>query len=179
MMTIQESLVFREVQRFALWLRAAIVAGALAMVALCWFVLAETASQQGAAQVFVVIFCVALMVILPVGIAVFFLMLKLETEVRRDGLYIRFFPIHIRYRRFTRADIVRHFACSYRPIRDYGGWGIRFGPQGKAYNVSGNRGVQLVFRDGKRLLIGSQKADELAEAIGAIAETSEVATNVQ
>lgn len=179
MMTIQESLVFREVQRFALWLRAAIVLVAVAMVALCWFVLAKTASEQEAAQVFVVISCVVLMVILPVGIAVFFLMLKLETEVRRDGLYIRFFPIHIRYRRFTRADIVRHFACSYRPIRDYGGWGIRFGPQGKAYNVSGNRGVQLVFRDGKRLLIGSQKADELAEAIGAIAETSEVATNVQ
>ena len=34
-----------------------------------------------------------------------------------------------------------------------------------AYNVSGNRGVQPVFSNGKRLLIGSQRPDELAAAI--------------
>jgi hypothetical protein len=39
---------------------------------------------------------------------------------------------------------------------EYGGWGIKYGKMGKAYNVSGNRGVQLEFTDGKRLLIGSQ-----------------------
>jgi TATA-box binding protein (TBP) (component of TFIID and TFIIIB) len=39
---------------------------------------------------------------------------------------------------------------------------------GKAYNVSGNKGVQLVFKNGKKLLIGSQKADELAKAIESV-----------
>jgi hypothetical protein len=34
-----------------------------------------------------------------------------------------------------------------------------------AYNVRGDRGVQLVLRDGRRVLIGSQRADELAKAI--------------
>jgi len=36
---------------------------------------------------------------------------------------------------------------------------------GKAYNVSGNRGVQLEFTDGKCLLIGSQKPEQLDSAI--------------
>jgi TATA-box binding protein (TBP) (component of TFIID and TFIIIB) len=56
-------------------------------------------------------------------------------------------------------------------LLEYGGWGIKYGRKGKAYNVSGNRGVQLVFKDGKQLLIGSQRAEELAEAISSIAIT--------
>ena len=36
---------------------------------------------------------------------------------------------------------------------------------GRAYNVSGREGVRLDFADGKHLLIGSQRAEELAAAI--------------
>jgi len=54
---------------------------------------------------------------------------------------------------------------TYSPISDYGGWGIRYGSIGKAYNVSGNRGVQLELLNGERILIGSQKPEELAAAI--------------
>jgi len=35
-----------------------------------------------------------------------------------------------------------------------------------AYNVSGDRGVQLELMNGVRILIGSERAGELAEAIG-------------
>ena len=55
----------------------------------------------------------------------------------------------------------------YKPLGEYGGWGYRIGPSGKAYNAQGNEGVQLVLKDGGRILIGSQRADELAEVIGA------------
>ena len=46
-----------------------------------------------------------------------------------------------------------------------GGWGFRWGSSGRAYNLRGNRGVQLTLADGGRLLLGSQRADELAAAI--------------
>jgi TATA-box binding protein (TBP) (component of TFIID and TFIIIB) len=36
--------------------------------------------------------------------------------------------------------------------------------------VRGNKGVQLVFNNGKLLLIGSQRAEELEEAIRSIME---------
>jgi hypothetical protein len=36
-----------------------------------------------------------------------------------------------------------------------------------AYNVSGDRGVQIELLNGKRLLIGSQRAEELWQAIQA------------
>ena len=44
-------------------------------------------------------------------------------------------------------------------------WRVRYGRAGKAYNVSGNRGVVLAFDHGRTLLLGSQRADELAAAI--------------
>ena len=50
-------------------------------------------------------------------------------------------------------------------IAEYGGWGVRMRRGGMAYNVSGDRGVQLELMDGKRILIGSQRAGELADAI--------------
>ena len=108
------------------------------------------------------------MIIIPIAVAVLFSVVKLETEVRSDGLYVRFFPIHIHFKKFTAEDLSEYYARTYRPILEYGGWGIRFGKGGRAYNISGNKGAQLVLKSGKRLLIGSQRPDELAEAIGSV-----------
>jgi hypothetical protein len=33
--------------------------------------------------------------------------------------------------------------------------------KGKAFNVSGNKGLQLEFNDGRKLLIGTSKPEEL------------------
>ena len=54
---------------------------------------------------------------------------------------------------------------TYRPIMEYGGWGIRYGKTGNAFNVSGNRGVELVFKESRSLMIGSQTPEKLAKAI--------------
>ena len=50
----------------------------------------------------------------------------------------------------------------YRPIIDYGGWGIRTGRDGeRVLNARGNRGVRLELADGSRLLIGSHAVKNL------------------
>ena len=90
---------------------------------------------------------------------------RLITEVRSDGLHLRFVPFHLRGINIPFKSIATVEACKYNPIKEYGGWGIRRGPKGKAYNVIGNLGVKLDFVDGKRLLIGSQNPEELAQAI--------------
>jgi hypothetical protein len=90
--------------------------------------------------------------------------LKLTTEVRLEGIYVRFFPLWVR-QTIPFNQITRYEARRYRPILEYGGWGVRYGWRSKAYNVRGNRGVQLELRDGQRLLIGSQRPEELARAI--------------
>ena len=55
---------------------------------------------------------------------------------------------------------------TYRPIADYGFWGIRSGRDGeRALIARGNRGVRLELTDGSKLLIGSQKPELLAAAL--------------
>ncbi|HEV2352733.1 MAG TPA: hypothetical protein VGR89_00685, partial [Puia sp.] len=52
----------------------------------------------------------------------------------------------------------------YRPLHDFGGWGIRWGEKGTAYTISGKFGIQLVFTHGSKLLVGTSRARE-AEAV--------------
>jgi hypothetical protein len=84
-------------------------------------------------------------------------------------------PTHVRvwfgwiptYRRIVPIDSVRSVeVVTYRPIRDYGFWGIRSGSDGeRALIARGNRGVRLELVDGSKLLIGSQTPELLAAAI--------------
>jgi hypothetical protein len=102
---------------------------------------------------------------LPIGATILFWLIRLETYVDSNALYVRFFPFQLAFRKFAASDLAEYYSREYNPILEYGGWGIRYGRAGKAYNASGNKGVQLVLNNGKRLLIGSQKPDELVKAI--------------
>lgn len=106
-----------------------------------------------------------------IALPVFFFLVKMEVTVTRERVLARFFPLA--RKEFSPADISKAYARTYHPIKEYGGWGIRWGPRsGRAYNASGNRGIQLELADGNRFLIGSQKPEELAAAIGSMSSTS-------
>ena len=108
---------------------------------------------------------VLLTVILGGGLPLFMYTCGLDSEVRNCGVCIRFHPFHRKWVVFEFESIQKVDYLTYRPIRDYGGWGIRYGRTGKAYNVSGNKGVLLTLRDGKSVLIGSQNHEALCSAI--------------
>jgi hypothetical protein len=105
----------------------------------------------------------AITTVLTVGIAGLILSARLITEVRSDGIYVRFFPI--RWKAIPYEEIASYQTKTYHPIRDYGGWGIRWGREGKAYIAGGNEGVQLLLNDGKKVLLGSRRMEELEAAI--------------
>lgn len=90
---------------------------------------------------------------------------RLDVAVRDRELVIRFVPFHLQPRRIALDEIAEAQARRYRPIVEYGGWGIRYGFKGMAYNVSGDEGVQLTLRNGRRILIGSQRSGELERAL--------------
>jgi hypothetical protein len=98
---------------------------------------------------------------------VVFLNLRLETLVKNDGIYVRFFPFHISFKHHPWETITRAYVREYSPLVEYGGWGLRMGLFGKgmAFNVSGNIGLQLEFTNSKKLLIGTNKAEELTTAL--------------
>lgn len=95
--------------------------------------------------------------------SVLFFLIRLDTEIKTDGVYVRFFPIRIKYKQYQWVEISKFYVRQYAPIAEYGGWGYRIGlfGKGRALNVSGNKGLQLEFTNGKKLLIGTNKAEEL------------------
>lgn len=97
-----------------------------------------------------------------------FLAMNMHTEITNDGLNVKFFPFHLKPRHFSVQQIESAEAVVYSPIREYGGWGIRYGKNGLAYNVRGNEGVLLKLKDNKNVLIGTQKKDELFTALNKI-----------
>jgi hypothetical protein len=114
-----------------------------------------------------VILLVIFWFIFGIGLPALFFFCRLVTEVRDDGIYICFFPFHWTFRRIAFTEVKQYEVRTFHPIREYGGSGIRYGPKGKAYTVSGDRGVQIELLNGKRLLLGSQRAEELQRAIHA------------
>jgi hypothetical protein len=93
-------------------------------------------------------------------IFVLFQLMTMSTRVDDDGVAIE--TLFFLKRRIGFSEIASAEATTYRPLRDFGGWGYRLGPGGKAFNMRGDRGVRLVLKNGDRVLIGSQQADELA-----------------
>jgi hypothetical protein len=92
----------------------------------------------------------------------------LNTEIYTDGIYVRFRPFHSKPRFYPWSEIAHCEVRKYKPLLEYGGWGIRKGFGGTAFNVRGNMGLQLVIKGGKRVLIGTQKATELAGVLKSI-----------
>lgn len=93
---------------------------------------------------------------------------RLSTAARGDGLFIRYFPFHFKEKRIPLENAASVEVVTYNAWKDFGGWGEKRRAKSKCLTVSGNIGVKIKYQDGSDLLIGSQKADELAEAIKSI-----------
>lgn len=94
--------------------------------------------------------------------------LRMTTEVTPTDVCVWFGWVPIYRRIIPVVDIRRVEPASFRPIADYGFWGVRSGRDGeRAMIARGGRGVRLELADGSLLVIGSQRTEELALAIQA------------
>jgi hypothetical protein len=149
------ALVFREEQYFD-WRVYALVAALEALTGLA-FVHGHVWSLEFALGLFIgLAFLMFLIVFL----------LYMTTEVTPTDIRVWFGWIPT-YRRIVPIGAVRGIeVVTYRPIADYGFWGIRARRDGeRALIARGNRGVRLELEGGSRLLIGSQHPESLARAI--------------
>ena len=99
----------------------------------------------------------------------FFLSLKLKTRIDEKGIYYQFYPIHLSYRIILWNEISSCYVRKYNAIFEYGGWGfknsLRIKKSGKSYTVKGKIGLQLALKNGKKILIGTQKKEEIQRVI--------------
>jgi hypothetical protein len=162
--TNSQRVLFSETQHFSQWWVWVLVLG---VAGLEWWsfveqiILRRPFGNNPAPDWMVIVFTA----LFGIGLPCLIVACRLETAVTAEGVILRFAPFHLRPR-FIPHDGIREIAARrYNALLEYGGWGIKYGRGGEALNVSGNEGVQFVFTNGKRLLIGSQRAAEFVAAI--------------
>ena len=91
---------------------------------------------------------------------------RLYLTIDTKAIYYRYPPFVNKEKRLSKEDIVDMEVRKYRPIWEYGGYGYRYSMKsGRALNVSGKVGLQLILSDKKKLLIGTAKPEALKRAI--------------
>jgi hypothetical protein len=156
---------FHETQKPRQWWIAAIILG---IAALMWWafvqqiILGHTVGSNPAPDALLIV----LWIVVGIGFPLGWLRVRMITCVNADTLTIRYAPFMTR--QIPLDEIAGFGVRTYDPVHEYGGWGIRmwFGGQ-RAYNVSGNRGVDVILHNGDRILIGSQRPRDLAQALDA------------
>ncbi|MEN9729128.1 MAG: hypothetical protein RLZ91_245 [Bacteroidota bacterium] len=147
---------FKETQRFTQWWLWLVLMGSWA--AMIYSLFTDKPESGIAYIVSGLIMC---------GLPILFWQMRLMTRITAEGIYVRFIPFHFKEQFYPWDSIESAQVRTYSPLKEYGGWGIKYGfnGQGKVYNVSGNEGLQLVFKSGEKLLIGTQKPAEIQAAV--------------
>lgn len=100
--------------------------------------------------------------------------IRLKTKIDENGISYQMSPFHLQPRLIPWRELSKCFVRKYSPLTEYGGWGIRgfqrkgfwdFRNKGMAFNIKGDRGIQLIFKDGGKLLIGTQDFKNVEKVI--------------
>jgi len=92
---------------------------------------------------------------------------KARLTVQIDGGNIMYrFPPFVRQKQTIVLRTLKQISVKqYSPVFEYGGWGYRLGINKKALNVAGKWGIELIFKDGYKLLLGTQKPEQARAAL--------------
>ena len=101
------------------------------------------------------------------------LMLKLDTYIDKNGVYVRFLPFQQKYKFYDWKSVASYEVRKYNPALEFGGWGYRYRSGKKiAYSMNGRIGLQLTFLDNKIVMIGTQKQEEILQFLNLLKEES-------
>jgi len=154
--------VFLEKQKFTqawLWLLMAV-----SMIAPLVIIIKEY-SKENSDITFSTLLLIIAGFLLPIGLILSF---TLITRIDEKGIHYQFKPFYIKFKTIEWKELKEAFVREYDPISEYGGWGLKggfFRSKGKAVNVSGTTGLQLIFKNNKKLLIGTQKGNEVNQTL--------------
>lgn len=162
-LNMAEQVFFTETQRFRkpwLW-------GLLVGLNACFFygyyrqaVLGEPFGQNPVSTPVLFILCLGMVLL-----SVFVLLIRLETKITNEGIFVRFFPFQLARQVVFWEQLEDCYVRQYAPFKEFGGFGKRGTAYDRALNIAGNQGLQLVFYNGAKLLIGTQNPEQLSAVI--------------
>lgn len=94
-------------------------------------------------------------------LALFISSLKLKTIINKEGIRIKLTPFQSDTEVHSWNDIATARIRTYRPVPEYGGWGLRQGKSGRAVTLFGTCGLQIELKSGEKFLVGTFRPAEL------------------
>ncbi len=97
-------------------------------------------------------------------------MFNLKTRIDEIGIHYQFFPFHFKMKTIFWKNIKQAGTRKYNALSEYGCLGLKAGwslkrKKGIAINVKGDIGLQLILNDNKKILIGTQRKDDVDNVI--------------
>ncbi len=140
---------FTENQRFNQWWLWLLLATSLAVPAILLF--KETTQKSGGFSGLIII----------VLVIILFVIMRMKTTITQQNIQLTYFPFV--WKTINLADIETMKVINYGFV---GGWGIRLWTSyGTVYNVRGKKGLYIKLKNGKQLVIGTQKPKELENVV--------------
>ncbi|MEI9956892.1 MAG: hypothetical protein WDM90_11445 [Ferruginibacter sp.] len=149
---------FNEVQKFRVrWAWLAVIAmNVLFIYAIIQQIIIGKPFGPKPAPSFVLIIVEAFLL----GLLFFISSIKLITVYDSLGIQYKFSPFQFKFKTIAWHDLQDAYIRQYNSFFEYGGYGMRYGTAkiGNAINTSQscNKGLQLRFKNGKLLLIGTK-----------------------
>jgi len=165
--------VFKEEQRFTqTWIIVLVMSGAIIPL---FIILDEYLKNDTAYSTWEWVLILGLTLLAPAIIFVF----KLYTRIDESGIHYKYFPFHFRFKTIPWEDIAKAYVRTYDAISEYGGWGLKGGvfwkkSKGTAINVSGDIGIQLELKNGKKILIGTNLEEDARMVLRHYSEKREI-----
>jgi len=103
--------------------------------------------------------------IMALGLAIRVVVGGMAVWVDPEGILIHLGAVPVLRRRVRFEEIEGMDVVRYRPIREFGGWGIRGWGRKKAWTARGNQAVRLHLSGDRLLYVGSDAPPRLAERI--------------
>lgn len=101
-----------------------------------------------------------LILLLMLSLLVLFRIIQLKTEITINSIKVHFFPFF--KTQFHWSDVKSSEVVNYGFV----GYGIRIATKyGTVYNTSGNKGLAIELKNGKKYCIGTQKESELKTVV--------------
>lgn len=161
-----EKVLFKEEQRFTQWWLWLLVSASFSVPLIIMLkelaVIDEHTEEYGD-----LLISMGVTVLFAVIILVLFFSMKLVTEITSTEVRVKFPPLKMKWKIINLEEIEHFEVKEYSPIKDFGGYGYRKNLLRKndAYNVNGKIGLLLQLKNGKKLLIGTQRKQSIEYAM--------------
>ena len=88
-----------------------------------------------------------LVILAIVGLFIF--AIKLHVTINTEGITYKYPPFHIKPKQMPWANIESAELMKINPLKEFGGWGLRYGKLGAAYTTRGRYILHIVQKKGK------------------------------